>query len=126
MMSENAWSDLLRELLPEEEVEAVVFGPWGWDGHGEPGGDDEDDPEGRQGGLGPVSRELYGKVLTPDEARPMMEGWSFHGGYGAPDCYAVHVWTTSRVLFVVQYDGSTRLHAVPRNPTPGIPEMPGG
>ena len=34
-----------------------------------------------------------------------------------PECPAVYAWTDTLVLFVNQYDGSTRIEAIPRNPT---------
>ena len=109
----------LNEFLNEgESVEAIVVGPWGR-GYGEP------DPS-------PVPMELRGKVLTMDEAAPMMNSWSFDGDLGTPDCYAVHIWTDSRVIWVTQHDGSTWLESAQRNP-PTVdldvadwPGMPGG
>lgn len=109
----DAYKDLLDFLEEGENIECIVFGPWGWDGYGEP-----DDA--------PVPKDAQGRMMTADEARPMMEGWSFNGGYGAPDCYAVYVWTDKRVIWVTQYDGATGLDSAPRNPSDTIPDMPGG
>jgi hypothetical protein len=64
-------------------------------------------------------------VLTWEQARPMLD-YSYDTGYGGADCHAVWVWTPTRVLFVVQYDGSTGLESVPRAPVAGLPDMPGG
>lgn len=99
-------------LDSDEQIEAVVFGEWGWDGLSEP------EPA-------PVPESARGQILSYEEAYPYGEGWSFYGGYGSPECYAVNIWTNKRVLYVVQYNGSTRLAAIPRNPTPHMPEMPG-
>lgn len=110
----NAWDDVQRHLGPDEEVEAAVFGEWGWGG-----GYLEPEPP-------PVPDEVQGKVLTPDEAKPLMDGWSFIGGYGAPECYAVRIWTNKQVLWITQYDGSTCLDSAPRDPENHMPNMPGG
>jgi len=32
----NAYDDLIDELQEGEQVEAIVFGDWGWDGFDEP------------------------------------------------------------------------------------------
>lgn len=93
-----------------EAIEGIVIGEFGWDSYGLR----EDHPPVRTG-----------VVLTWDEARPMLD-YAYDAGYGAPDCHAVWAWTASRVLFVVQYDGSTGVQWVPRNPTSGDPDMPGG
>lgn len=109
----NAVKDVVKELKEGEEVESVVFGAWGWQGYGEP------KPP-------PVPVEKQGVILPWSEAKLLMEGWSFNGGFGAPQCYAVNIWTNWRVLYVVQYDGATGLESVPRNPVEGSPSMPGG
>lgn len=111
-MDKNAFDDLLEYLEPREEIEAVVFGPYGWNGYCE---------EGKF-----VPDKKKGVVLTADEAAPFMKGWSFDGDFGAPSCYAVYVWTNKRVIWVTQYDGATWLSSAPRNPTACMPEMPGG
>lgn len=115
----------LKEFLDEgETVEAIVFGAWGWgsgpgkDGVWEKGyGEPEDVP---------VPFDKRGVLLTLEEAAPMMESWNFDGGFGAPNCYAVHIWTNKRVIWVTQYDGSTSLSSAPRNPVADLPGMPGG
>ena len=105
----------LQEFLEDgEQIEAIVFGPWGWDGM-------LSRVEER-----PVPADRQGVVMSFDEAVPLMADWSFDGGFGMPDCHAVYVWTNQRVIWVTQYDGSTCLSAVPRNPMVCIPDMPGG
>ncbi len=120
----NAFDELTTELHEGEIIEAIVFGAWGWGSDPEPNqpwepGYDEPEPP-------PVPFVKRGVLLTADAAKPYMVGWSFSGGYGAPHCYAVHVWTNQRVLWVTQYDGSTRLNSAPRHPVAIIPDMPGG
>lgn len=120
----SAYDDLQEILLEGEEVEGIVFGPWGWgiapnEGEDWDYGYSEPDPP-------PVPFEKRGEVMTLDEAQQYMNGWSFYGGFGAPDCYATYIWTTERVMWVTQYDGSTRLNSAPRHPDEIIPNMPGG
>lgn len=121
----NAYQELRELFEPGEHLVAVVFGPWGWGSpppHPEdpwkPGYDEPDPP--------PVPFALRGKVLPPQEAEPLMEGWSFNGGYGAPMCYAIRAWTNKRVYWVTQYDGATCLDSALRDPTDEMPDMPGG
>lgn len=109
----SAYAELMEYLKEGEVVEAIVFGAWGWSEHGAP------KPS-------PVPDEVKGKVLTLEQAEPMMQSWNFYGGYGAPECYATHIWTDRRVLWITQYDGLTQLSSAPRNPKVGLPSMPGG
>lgn len=109
----NAYKDLKGCLEKGETIEAIVFGEWGWGGYREPVEK-------------PVPKEKQGVVLSIEEAKPMMAGWTYFCGYGAPECYATNVWTNKRILWITQYDGSTSIDHAPRNPTATIPEMPGG
>lgn len=92
-----------------EEVEAVCFGEFGWNGYAEP------IPQ-------PIQEEHRGKLLTWEAARPLMRSWQFSGGFGAPETYNTYIWTNRRVLFVHEYDGATHLDALPRHPIPTMPE----
>ena len=109
----NAYTDLLGFLEEGELVEAIVFGPWGWNGYEEP------DPV-------PVPHELFDEPLKLEDAKQYMRGWSFYSGFGSPQSYAVYIWTNRRIIWVTQYDGSTRLDSAPRNPIKIRPYMPGG
>lgn len=119
----SAYKELIEYLDSDENVEGIVFGAWGWGsivadkftpGFGEP-----NDPL-------PVPADLRGKVLTLKQAKKYMATWSFDNGFGSPECYATCVWTNKRVIWVTQYDGSTGLDSMPRNPVNFIPYMPGG
>lgn len=112
-MVNSAWDDVSNRLRDGEAVEAIVFGEWGWGGYGEPS------PPA-------VPKEKRGILLSPAVARPLMQSWSFCGGFGAPECYAAYIWTNHRVLWVTQYDGATGLNSAPRNPVAITPVMPGG
>ena len=109
----NAYEELRAELKRGEKVEGICFGDWGWGGYSEP------EPN-------PIPLEKRNCVLTLKKAKPLMQSWEFGGGFGAPDCYATYIWTNKRVGYVVQYDGATALHWMPRNPVDCAPEMPGG
>jgi len=102
------WIDSNRE---KEEVLGIVIGEMGWGDYGK-----DDVPQ--------YNTQPRGKVLLWREAKPLLD-YDFSSGYGAPGCNAIYVWTKSWVMFVVQYDGSTRLKRIPRNPTDIMPEMPG-
>jgi hypothetical protein len=120
----GAYGELMAEMQDGEAIEAIVFGPWGWgwgpaEGKEWTPGFSEPDPS-------PVPFALRGRVLTIEEAEPMMQSWSFFGGYGSPDCYATYIWTDRRVLWVTQYDGATGLSSAPRHPVSTMPDMPGG
>ena len=108
----NAYEELLSELQEGEVVEAVVFGEY------------EGYEEDVKFSLVPIDRR--NKVLSFGEAKQYMKGWSFKNGFGEPNCYAVYIWTNYRVFWVTQYDGSTELNSMPRNPIDCVPGMPGG
>jgi len=112
MTTLNAYDDLMKFLEKDEFVENIIFGDYGWSGFGED--------------VKFINRNQKNKLMTIDEAKPLMNGWSFHGGFGSPDCYATYIWTNKRVIWVTQYDGSTNLDSMPRNPTVCKPGMPGG
>jgi hypothetical protein len=119
-----AYDELIAYLSDGEVVHAVVFGAWGWSSTPQPGapwepGYNEPDPP-------PVPFDKRGVVLSLEEARPFMGNWCFIGGYGAPECYAVRIWTTHRIIWVTQYDGATCFDSAPRNPIAHVPDMPGG
>ena len=69
-----------------------------------------------------VTAEHGGVPLTWDVARPLLD-YPYDPGFGGADCHAIWAWTPRWVLFVAEYDGSTRVVRVPRNPPEGgVPE----
>jgi hypothetical protein len=102
----------IEEEASGEEIEAVVIGEMGWEDYGA-----EDVPN--------YEKQPKGKVIDWEEAKKWID-YEFDSGYGAPGCNAIYVWTTNKVMCIVQYDGSTRIHSIPRNPTDVMPDMPGG
>ena len=115
----SAIDDLSDFLEPEEQIEAIVFGHYGWNCE-----DDYNDPD-DDSQASPVPKDKQGVVLTLDEAIPLMHGWSFCHDLGAPRTHSAYIWTTRRVIWVVQYDGATWLDSAPRNPVPTKPHLSG-
>ena len=109
----TAYTELMESLHAGETVEAIVFGEWGWgDGYCEP------KPP-------PIPTDKQGVLLTLEEAKPLMQEWQFDTGFGSPDCYPVYIWTSARVFWAAEYDGSTRLVSIPRAPEAIMPGMSG-
>lgn len=102
----------ITEMAAEEQIESVVIGEMGWGDYGS-----EAIPN--------YSEQPRGKTIPWSEAQKFLK-YDFDSGYGAPGCNAVYVWTSTKILFVWQYDGATSMCAIPRNPVDCMPEMPGG
>ncbi len=114
----SAWDELNESLDDGEEVECVVFGPWGWNSVNDM---ESEAPEPQ------VPPSIMGRRLILSEAEPFLKAFSFSGGYGSPDSYATWIYTNKKVMWVTQHDGSTGLNTMPRHPIQGqVPYMPGG
>lgn len=73
-----------------------------------------------------IDRSVTIPILTWEEALPELEK-EFDSGYGLAGCPAIYAYTKTWVIFVSEYDGSTMINRIPRNPTANInPIMPGG
>ena len=108
-MSERAnLAKWIEDAVGDEPIDAVVIGP-------EQGHDYRDPTELRQG-------QKLGVRLAWPEAKPMLD-YEFYSGYGSADCNPITLWTRTRVFFIAEYDGSTRLVSVPRNPVDHTPEF---
>jgi hypothetical protein len=59
-------------------------------------------------GDGPVSWDMAAPVLD----------YAYDAGFGGQDCHNIWAWTRTRVLSIHEYDGSTSIISVPRNPAP--------
>jgi hypothetical protein len=101
----------LNDLTEGDSIEAIIFGPVGWDSSEEENKKWPNLPK--------------GKLLTPAQAKPWLD-IEFDTGYGSPKCPAMYAWTGRHVYFIVQYDGSTTLYRIPRDPHADMPTMPGG
>ena len=108
-------SNLKQWILEEangEEVVGVVIGEMGWGDYNK-----EKVPN--------YDSQPKNKLLSWAEAAPVLN-YEFSSGFGAPECQAITAWTASKVMFITQYDGSTCINSVPRNPIDHVPDMPGG
>lgn len=108
---ENFKEDIL-EAAEGEKIIGVVIGTLGW-------GDYKSDA------IPQYQDQPRNQLISWEKAAPLLD-YAYDSGYGAPECNAVYVWTEASVIFVSQYDGSTCLHKIPRNPCDCKPEMPGG
>ena len=52
----------------------------------------------------------------PESVRKLLD-YHFDDDFGLPDCNPITIWTETRIIFTREYDGSTWLHSLPRNPT---------
>jgi hypothetical protein len=102
-MSNSNFLKDLEEVIGEETVEAVVFTSL-MDTQGWP-----PNPEPRNAGI------IAGKRYTWEEAKPLLD-YSYYCGHGPMDCHEVNIWTSTRVIYTHEYDGSTWPDSAPRNP----------
>jgi hypothetical protein len=107
------WENIL-DATGDEVIESVVIGPYGA-ANNYPEHDDDTDT---------IPKEKLGKRLSPAEAQPLLS-YPHDQGYGSPKCHSVYAWTANRVIFVVQYDGSTRVTWVERHPADVFPSLYG-
>ena len=61
-------------------------------------------------------------VLTWKEARPLLD-YDYDDGYGGADCHAIFAWTPTRIIVIAEYDGSTSVISLPRDPISTRPRM---
>lgn len=59
--------------------------------------------------------DMLNRVLTWEEAAPILDE-EYDDGYGSADCFPFYAWTNTHIYFVREYDGSTQIGAIPRNP----------
>ena len=62
MSYENAYTELMEYLEPNEIVEAIVFGAWGW--RSSPTNDDDWEPGYCEPDPTPVPFDMRGKILS--------------------------------------------------------------
>jgi len=79
----------------------------------------------------------HGDVWSMEESRPEsypLQSWQearvhldyeYDEGFGGADCHAIYLWTSTRVLFVAEYDGATSIASIPRHPQQAYPRMSG-
>ena len=56
-----------------------------------------------------------GRPYSWDEIFPRFD-YPYDAGYGSADCHFIHMWTADRVYYIHEYDGSTYVESLPRNP----------
>lgn len=59
--------------------------------------------------------QLGSNPVTWEQARPVLS-YDYDSGYGGQDCHNFWAWTKTKVLSIHEYDGSTQVISVPRNP----------
>ena len=93
----------LEEGLDEgERIEAVVIG--------------EHDSDPNKYNDGPKREaDKLNRVLTWEEAAPILDE-EYDDGYGSAECWPFYAWSNTHIYFVREYDGSTSISAIPRNP----------
>ena len=65
----------------------------------------------------------FGRTLTWPVVRPWLD-YDYGSSYGTQRCHSLLAWTADTVYFVQEFDGMTRLRAVPRHPEPPPPPPP--
>ena len=53
--------------------------------------------------------------LSWEQAQPLLD-YKYDPGYGGVDCHFIYIWTKDSVFYIDEYDGSTSVCSVPRNP----------
>lgn len=60
-------------------------------------------------------KELINKPVMLKEVIDYFD-YNFDSGYGGQECHSFYIWNKSEVFFIWEYDGSTHIHSIPRNP----------
>ena len=60
-------------------------------------------------------KPIHGKPISWEIAKPLLD-YDFDNGYGAQECNDIYIWTKDYVFYIKEYDGSTCLDWIPRNP----------
>ena len=102
----------IEEEAAGEKIEAVVISGNRYDEDGRPVSNDN-------------TSIIEDVLLTWEEVRDDLD-YKFNPNQYNIQCHAIYAWTASKVIFISQYDGSTEIYSIPRNPVDCKPEMPGG
>lgn len=102
----------LEEIEKEfgEEIEAIVVGQH------------DDRPTRFEENDAPMADE---NVILTREAGMHKLDEDYDNGFGGADCFPMYAWTKTRVFLMTEYDGSTGMSWVPRNPMNVAPEFNG-
>jgi hypothetical protein len=58
---------------------------------------------------------LAGSVISLEEALKALD-YQYDDGFGSQDCHDIYMWSNDWVYYIHEYDGSTCIRSVPRNP----------
>lgn len=98
----------IEAALDDDVFEAIVVGEFG----GWSRGDKRDI----------VPPDKRGVPVSWAEAAPWLD-YEYEDGFGGADCHAIYAWSKNFVYFIGEYDGSTGVQCVPRNPVESNPSM---
>lgn len=62
-----------------------------------------------------ATKHLTNKLCTWEELSPFLD-YEYARGYGSMDCHNITAWTATKVIYIHEYDGSTAVVYVDRNP----------
>jgi hypothetical protein len=105
--------DMFEAAAGDEEIEFAVIGKHFSDAYGT-----NPDPN------LPFNNAPLGKVMPWRLAKSFLL-YEYSSGFGGIDCHPVYAWTKTRVLYVHDYDGSTTIDSLPRNPIDVMPKFGG-
>jgi hypothetical protein len=102
-MSKLTFASEIEEAAGNEAIIAIVVGQFGgWYGN-------EDRKFDREG-----------EIVTWAEARDFLD-YTYDDGFGGLDCHTITAWTENWVLVLEEYDGSSYVGKIHRNPVPHTP-----
>lgn len=108
----------LEQAAAPDIIETVLIEGFGWGGC-EDGPQNDGDPE---DGLSyketPEMHEacqFRGIPTSWEVIRPFLD-YEYDDGFGAPECHTLQAWTPNKILYIHEYDGSTTVCYVQRNP----------
>lgn len=60
-------------------------------------------------------KQYNGQTISWEIAAPLLD-YPYYSGYGSMDCHNIVAWTETQVIYIHEYDGSTSVCSLPRNP----------
>lgn len=60
-------------------------------------------------------KQYDGQIIPWEIAAPLLD-YPYYAGYGSMDCHDIVAWTETQVIYIEEYDGSTSVCSLPRNP----------
>lgn len=62
-----------------------------------------------------IVRQYGGRTISWELAAPLLD-YPYYDGYGLMDCHDIVAWTETQVIYIHEYDGSTKVCSIQRNP----------